>query len=127
MVLDIQLSLGELDYANASTLPNMDPHIRYGLIPMIGLGITGAAFLIELLLFRVLRPRTATRAGWLLLGLSYSLAIVDLLLRHFVGRGELPSVIAIVLVAVCFSSVHYWLFDAAARDNSPDLSRRGHS
>jgi hypothetical protein len=108
---DIQLSLSAIDPADARTWPNMDPRIRYYLMPVVALVLVGAAFLVELCLFRLLRPRTTTRTGWLLLGVSYSLITSYLLLRHFLGREVPTDAIALGTFFFCLVSVHYWLYE----------------
>ncbi|MEQ1517202.1 MAG: hypothetical protein ABL931_12020 [Usitatibacteraceae bacterium] len=109
MSIDVELSVAAMDLADPSTLPNMHPGIRYLFIPVIAFGVFAGAAVLELLSFRVLRPRTTTRVGWLLLGCSYSLILVDLLLRHFTY--EMPSWLAFALFASCIGAVHYWLYE----------------
>ena len=109
MSVDVELSVAAMDLADPSTLPNMHPGIRYLFIPVIAFGVFVGAALLELLTFRVLRPRTTTRVGWLLLGCSYSLIAVDLLLRHFTH--EMPTLLALALFASSIGAVHYWLYE----------------
>ena len=82
MFADIQLALGRIDPSNSATWPNMDPQVRYFLIPIFAPVVAVVAVAVDLLLGLVFRRRLVRWTHWVLLGAAYSFVMSFFPIRY---------------------------------------------
>jgi hypothetical protein len=107
MFADIQLALARIDPGNSATWPNMDPQVRYVLVPILAPVVAVAAVVVDLLLGLVYRRRIVRLTHWVLLGVAYSLVMSLFPIRYLGVDGRIALLVCPSIAFACVILVRW--------------------